>query len=221
MLQEETKNREPALTPEQKSTLALGYQRLQQEGFCRPKLTESLMGFDWTCFTPRTFAEHAGDHWFRSPPEFLSLAYATLDAYVTAMFATSLKLGDYGEMHFSCRLKQEKFNPRLHLEFETTAERGKVFHRNTMIELLSSLPQLLRMKNIEEDCCYMPGPGARMLIPYPGKLVAERSPFLRHRPCHLWPEVSLNIRPTEALVARAKRLVEFMWNTGKPRGTPN
>jgi hypothetical protein len=210
MLQEET---QPVVSPE--------YQRLQQEGCCQPKLADSLMGFDWACFAPRTFPEHAEDHRFRNPPEFLSLACTMLDAYVTAMFATSLKLGDYGLLCFCCRLTREKLNPRLQLEFVTVAERKKIFLRNAMIELLSSLPQLLRMNHIEEECCYLQGPGARVIIPYPGKLVPERSPYLRDRPCNQWPEVSLSIRPTKELAGRARSMVDFLWDKRKLRGTPN
>jgi hypothetical protein len=197
------------------------YQQLLQKGFCGRKLETSLLGLDWCLFEPRAFPEHAGEGGFRNPPEFLFLAVVTLDAYATSVFASTLKHGDFGALTFTCRLKGEGPSGRLRLEFVTVPERGRLCPKNVMVEMLSSLPQLLQAKKVEGDVYYLSDAGCRMQIPYSGKLVAELCSFLHDRPGDLWPEVTLTIRPTEELVARARSMVDFVWNSRPLRGIPS
>jgi hypothetical protein len=221
MLQEEIDRRDAGLTSEERSRLNLSYRQLLEQGLCRPRLSSSLLGFAWSQFEPRVFPDHAGDPSFRNTPEFLSLGLVTLDAYVTAMLAAPIKHGDYEEMVFRCELKKESSSQPLQLEFVTVTELRRMKPKTAMVELLSSLPQILQMKEIRGDVCYMSDEGCRMMIPYPGKMKAERCPSLRDRPYGLWPAVNVKIRPTRELVARARGLVDSAWDWISSRGRPN
>ena len=56
-------------------------------GFCAPKIEDSMLGLDRSSFVTRNFPEPPQDTSFRSPPEFVSYALSTLDAYSTAILA--------------------------------------------------------------------------------------------------------------------------------------
>jgi hypothetical protein len=221
MLQKEMERVEPQLTVEERSRLSLSYQQLLEQGLCRAKLSSSLLGFAWSQFEPRVFPDRAEDPNFRNPPEFLSFSFVSLDAYVTAMLAARLRHGDYGQMTFCCRLQKDTSRRQLQLEFVTGTERGTLPPGTAMMDLLSSLPQLLQMKQIFGEVCYMSEAGCRMLIPYPGKMVAERCPALRDRPHELWPAVTLRIHPTKEMVGRANGLVQLAWDEVSSRRRPN
>ena len=49
-----------------------------------------------------------------------------------------------------------------------------------MLEMLNSFPRLLQSKAIEAGAVFfLEGEGCAMQFPYPGRMVAEESPFLR------------------------------------------
>jgi hypothetical protein len=208
------------LTEEEKSRVLLTFKQMLQQGFCRPQLDCSLLGFDWSLFSARSFPEHAEDPAFLNPPEFLALGFSTLDAYVTAVLGAHLKHGDFGEMTFSCRLNKEKAKPKLRLEFATVSERRKPFPKSVDSELRKSFPELLQVKRLEAEVCEVAANACRVVIAYPGKMIAERCPFLRNRPLDLWPEVRFKVLPTEELVARARDMVTFASDVPFP-GNPN
>jgi hypothetical protein len=95
------------------------------------------------------------------------------------------------------------------LEFVTIPERGLIFPRTALFELLTTFPGLLRTKNLKRNASYALGSGCPMVIPYPGKMIAGLTPCLRDRPPDLWPEVFLRIVPTGQLVSRARTAVKF------------
>jgi hypothetical protein len=193
-----------------------------EEGFCAPKIEDSMLGLDWSLFAARGFPEHCEDTSFRNPPEFVSYALSMLDAYSTAVLAAHIERTSLGILHFSCRLKQRDADSQLQLEFVTTSERGKILPGAAMLELLNAFPDLLRAKGIQEDAVYyLQGEGCPMLLAYPGRMLVKVSPFLRDRPLDLWPQATLSIAPTDELVVRAKAVVEFVQNTAPMTGTPN
>jgi hypothetical protein len=193
-----------------------------EEGFCAPKIEDSMLGLDWSLFATRSFPEHSEDTSLRNPPEFVSYALSTLDAYGTAMLAAHIERTPLGVLHFSCRLKQREVDSQLQLEFVTTPERGKILPGTAMLELLNAFPDLLRAKGIQEDAVYyLQGEGCPMLLAYPGRMLVKVSPFLRDRPLELWPQATLSIAPTDELVIRAKAVVEFVQNTAPMAGNPN
>jgi hypothetical protein len=207
-LQEEER-RYKALTSEEIDRLLLAYQRLVEEGFCPPRLDDSILGLDWSLFRPRTFPEHAEDPRFRNPPEFISVSFATLDAYAAAILAARIAHEVLGELTFLCRLRQSELNSQLQLEFMTVPERGFLSPRIALFELLSTFPRLLQAKNLRRNASYALGAGCPMVIAYPGKMIAEFSPCLRDRPRNLWPEVFLKLLPNEQLILRARTAVKF------------
>jgi hypothetical protein len=210
------------LSPEQKDCVLRSHKEWLEEGFSSPKIEDSMLGLDWSLFVARDFPEHAQDISFRNPPEFISYAYSTLDAYATAMLAAHFPRVPLGILTFTCKLKQNQLNSRLELEFITIPERGNIRPGTAMLELLESFPDLLRAKGLEEDAVYyLEGEGCPMLFAYPGRMLVTACPFLRDRPLDLWPEVSLAITPTEELVIRAQTLVEFVRNSDSRDGDPN
>jgi hypothetical protein len=219
MLQEEIERADNTVTPEER--FASQSKGSLEEGFCAPKLDESMIGLAWSLFVPRVFPEHAGDISFLNPPEFLSWSFTTLDVYATAILAANLPHDELGGLTFTCALRQGRSRRGLRLEFVTVPERADICPRTAMIELLSSLPRLLRAKDVVGDVCYMPGGGCRMEIPYPGKMVLELCPCLQNRPCDSWPEITLKIQPTEELLDRARRVVEYVWESGSFSGHLN
>ena len=175
-----------------------------EEGFCAPKIEDSMLGLNWSSFATRSFPQHSEDTSFRNPPEFVSYALSMLDAYSTAVLAAHIERTSLGILHFSCRLKQRDADSQLQLEFVTTSERGKILPGAAMLELLNAFPDLLRAKGIQEDAVYyLQGEGRPMLLAYP------------------WPQATLSIAPTDELVVRAKAVVEFVQNTAPMTGTPN
>jgi hypothetical protein len=206
---QENERRFQALTPEEIDRLLLAYQRLLEEGFCPPRVDDSILGLEWSSFCTRTFPEHADDARFRNPPEFLSLSCSTLDAYAAAVLAADIAHDRLGTLTFLCSLKQSEFNSHLRLEFVTFPERGFLLPGTAMMELLMTFSGLLRAKNLKRNMCYLPGRGCPMSIPYPGKMIARLSPCLRDRPPHLWPAVSVKIVPAKELVLRARTVVKF------------
>jgi hypothetical protein len=125
-----------------------------EEGFCAPKIEDSMLGLNWSSFATRSFPEHSEDTSFRNPPEFVSYALSMLDAYSTAVLAAHIERTSLGVLHFSCRLKQREVDSQLQLEFVTTPERGKILPGAAMLELLNAFPDLLRAKGIREDAVY-------------------------------------------------------------------
>ncbi len=192
-----------------------------EEGLCAPKIEDSMLGLDRSLFVTRKFPEHTQDTNFQSPPEFVSYALSTLDAYTTAILAAHVERPP-GVLHFSCSLKQRDADSQLQLEFLATPARGKILPGTAMVELLSAFPDLLRAKGIQEDAIfYLQGEGCPMLLPYPGRMLVKVSPFLRDRPLDLWPQATLSIVPTDELVLRAKAIVEFVRDTEPMDGLPN
>jgi hypothetical protein len=192
-----------------------------EEGFCAPKIEDSMLGLDWSLFGTRSFPDHLEDTSFQSPPEFVSYALSTLDAYSTAILAAHVERTP-GVLHFSCSLKQKDADSQMQLEFVTTPERGKIMPGTAMLELLNAFPDLLRAKGIQEDAVYyLQGEGCPMLLPYPGRMLVKVSPFLRDRPLDLWPQATLSIVPTDELVIRARAVVEFVRDTEPMAGNPN
>jgi hypothetical protein len=180
-----------------------------------------MLGLDRSLFVTRKFPEHTQDTSFQSPPEFVSYALSTLDAYSTAILAAHVERTP-GVLHFSCSLKQRDADSQLQLEFVTTPERGKIMPGTAMLELLNAFPDLLRAKGIQEDAIfYLQGEGCPMLLPYPGRMLVKVSPFLRDRPLDLWPQATLSIVPTDELIIRAKAIVEFVRDTEPMVGNPN
>lgn len=206
---QEDERRYKALTTDEIDRLLLAYKRLLEEGFCPPRLDDSILGLDWSLFRPRTFPEHADGARFGNPPEFITLSFATLDAYATAVLAADIAHDCLGELTFLCKLRQTELNSKLLLEFVTIPERGLIFPRTALFELLTTFPGLLRAKNLKRNASYALGSGCPMVIPYPGKMVAGLTPCLRDRPPDLWPEVFLRIVPTGQLVSRARTAVKF------------
>jgi hypothetical protein len=192
-----------------------------EEGFFAPKIEDSMLGLDRSLFVTRKFPEYTEDTRFQGPPEFVSYALSTLDAYSTAILAAHVERTP-GVLHFTCSLKQRDADSQLQLEFVTTPERGKIMPGTAMLELLHAFPDLLRAKGIQEDAIYyLQGEGCPMLLPYPGRMLVKVSPFLRDRPLDLWPQATLSIDPTDELVIRAKAVVEFVRDTEPIAGNPN
>jgi hypothetical protein len=208
-LLEQDKRPYKKLTSEEKDRLILTYKRLLEEGFCAPRLDDSILGLDWSLFQSRVFPEHADDTRFLNPPEFVSIALATLDAYAAAMLAAQWAHDRPGELTFLCRLGRSELNLQLQLEFQTLPERGSFVPRAALLELLATFAGLLRAKNLRLNAYYGQGAGFPLVIPYPGKMIAELSPCLKDRPRGLWPEISLRILPTQDLLSRARGVVKF------------
>jgi hypothetical protein len=210
------------LSPEQMDWVLRELKIWMEEGFSSPKIEDSMLGLDWSLFVARKFPEHDRDTSFWNPPEFISYALSTLDAYATAMLAAHFPRIPLGVLTFTCRLKQSVLNSRLQLEFVTIPERGNIRPGTAMLELLNSFPELLRAKGLEEDAVYyLEGEGCPMQLAYPGQMLVKACPFLRDRPLDLWPEVTLRITPTQELVIRAQSILEFVWNSASIDGDPN
>jgi hypothetical protein len=212
----------PKLSPESKDAVLREVKRQQDEGFLSPKMEPSLLGLDWSLFVPREFPEYAEHFRFENPPEFISYGFSGLDAYATAMLAAHFSYRSLGVLNFTCSLKRHDPESQMHLEFATIPERGRFNPDLVMLELLNSFPRLLQTKRIEAGAVFfLEDEGCGMQFAYPGRMVAEASPFLRDRPDDLWPQVTLSLTPTDELRIRAQDILAFLLNSGSMEGNPN
>lgn len=196
--------RYPRLSEEQKDRVLTYVQTWIQAGFCSPTLEDSLLGLDWSLFGVGKVPGLDGDEILRTPPEFVIYGFSALDAYATAMLAAHFPHPVRGTWHYTCSLRQVGAAAGMQMEFVAEREEGTVDARTVMVELLDSFSQLLRARGIQADEVYfLDGVGCRMRVAYPGKMVAELSPYLRNRPADLWPSVTLSVAVTEELVTRA------------------
>jgi hypothetical protein len=245
-----TERKWPALTPEQEDAMIKNFKIWTEEGKCQRKLRPPLLGLDWDEFVFAKCPGHEGEIAFESPPEFVSIGLATLDAYATAVLAGDLPFETLGVLRFQCDLG--RFNPGPDavsldlctvLVFRMDSERGGVDFDSVMPSVIDAFGYLLSSLDIGvyEGLVHprrfqlSPRPGGgrppadprlveyrsdewgefKLLLHYPGQMVPEKSPYLRDRPAHLWPSVSLTLTPTEALRSRAREVVAFL------RGSPN
>jgi hypothetical protein len=193
-----------------------------EEGCCQPKMEPSLLGLDWSSFAPRKFPEFEGQTSFRNPPEFISYAFSALDAYATAMFAAHFSYHSLGVLNFTSSLKRRGPESQMYLEFTTIPERGRISPDSVIIELLRSFPRLLQSKRIEAGpVLFLEGEGCGMEFAYPGRMLANVSPFLRDRPDDLWPQVTLSLTPTDELRIRAQDILAFLLSSISLDGNPN
>lgn len=212
----------PKLSPESKDAVLREVKRQQDEGFLSPRMEPSLLGLDWSSFETRKFPENAGQDSFRNPPEFISYGFSALDAYATAILAAHFSYRSLGVLNFTCSLKRRDPESQMHLEFATIPERGRINPDSVMVELLNSFPRLLQTKRIEAGTVFfLEGEGCGMQFAYPGRMVAETSPFLRNRPDELWPQVSLSLTPTDELRIRAQDILAFLLSSTSMDGNPN
>ncbi|MFZ0393226.1 MAG: hypothetical protein WBX09_06195 [Terracidiphilus sp.] len=223
--QEPTKmpeRRWPKLSPESKDRVLKEFKRQQDEGFLSPKMEPSLLALDWSLFVPREFTEYAGQTSFGDPPEFISYAFSALDAYATALLAAHFSYRSLGVLKFTCSLKRSGPEPEMRLEFAMIPERGRIDPDSVMLEVLNSFPRLLQTKRIETGAVFfLEGEGCAMQFAYPGRMVAEASPFLRDRPDDLWPQVTLSLTPTDELRIRAQGILAFLLSSTSMDGSPN
>ena len=181
-------------------------------------LDASLLGLDWLLFVRRGFPGGPDELTLSDSAELTACSLAALDAYATAILACHLRLKDPGELTFQCTLAQNKVDSKLKFVFVTNTEFGDIPPRTAMIDLLSSFPQLLKVKRMAANASYLPGAGCPMEIPYPGSTPGGLCALLRDRPDTQWPQVTLKLRPNEDLVRRARGLVDFIWESGAFRG---
>ncbi len=147
---------------------------------------------------------------------------SSLDAYATVVLAAHFRFKDIGILSFKCRLTRCDAESPMYLEFATIAERGRIDPDSTMMELLHSFPALLSTKRIQESTVkFLDGEGCLMQFKYPGRMVADASPFLRDRSVDLWPEITLCLKPTDELRRRARNIVDFLRGSDSVEGTPN
>ncbi|MGA9425133.1 MAG: hypothetical protein WBV33_08645 [Terracidiphilus sp.] len=210
------------LTPEQRESVIREFRRSLEAGGCSPKLNPSLLGLDWELFETREFPEYANEVCFGNPPEFISLAFSALDAYATAMLAAHFSYRSLGVLNFTCSLKRSGPESQMHLEFATIPEQGHINPDSVILEMLKSFPRLLQTKRIEAGTVFfLEGEGCAMQFAYPGRMVAEASPFLRDRPHDLWPQVTLSLTPTDELRIRAQVILAFLLSSTSMDGSPN
>jgi hypothetical protein len=217
-----SERRWPALSEEQREASLREFKRLQEEGLCQPKMEPSLLGLDWSSFVTRKFPEHAEHIRFENPPEFISYGFSALDAYATAMLAAHFSYRSLGVLNFTCSLKRRDPESQMHVEFATIPERGRINPDSVMLELLNSFPRLLQTKRIEAGAVFfLEGEGCGMQFAYPGRMVAEASPFLRDRPDDLWPQVTLSLTPTDEQRIRAQDILAFLLSPTPMEGNLN
>jgi hypothetical protein len=186
-------------------------------------LNPSLLGLDWELFETREFPEHANDVCFSNPPEFVSLAFSTLDAYATAMLAAHLSFESLGGLQFTCSLKRREPQLPMHLEFATTPELGRINNPDPiMTDLLGSFPKILNARGFKDlTVKFMEGEGCMMEFEYPGHMLAEGSPLLKNRPIEQWPKVTLSLAPKNELRDRARRVLAFLRDSEPTEALPN
>lgn len=212
----------PKLSEEQQEASLREFKRLQEEGLCQPKMGPSLLGLEWSSFVTREFPEYADQTSFENLPEFISYAFSALDAYATAMLAAHFSYRSLGVLNFTCSLKRSGPESQMQLEFATIPEQGRINPDSVMLEMLNSFPWLLQTKGIEAGSVFfLEGEGCVMQFAYPGKMVAEASPFLRDRPDDLWPKVTLSLTPTDELRMRAQDILAFLLTSTPLEGSPN
>jgi hypothetical protein len=194
-------------------------------GFSSPSLQPSLLGLDWSLFETCEFPVYADQVWNGDPPEFVSYAFSTLDAYAAAILALHLPVA-LGLLKFTCKLKHQSptvlFPSSMNLEFAIVPERGRINPDSVMLRLLRSFEEMLHARGFEESCImFMGGEGCRMEIGYPGRMLASASPFLRERHPAIWPQVTLSLDPTDELRTRARRILTFLRSTPSLDSNPN
>lgn len=217
-----SERRWPALSDEEREATLRVFKRWMEEGGCQTKMEPSLLGLDWSSFVTREFPEYAGQIRFENPPEFISYASSALDAYATAMLATHFSYRSLGVLKFKCSLKRSGPESEMRLEFATIPERGRINPDSVMLELLNSFPRLLQTKGLKAGAIFfLEGEGCAMQFAYPGRMVAEASPFLRDRPNDLWPQVTLSLTPTDELIIRAQDILAFLQSSTPLEGNPN
>jgi hypothetical protein len=210
------------LSPEQREIVFREFRRFQEQGCIQPKLEPSLLGLDWDSFVTRKFAEHAHQVSFLNPAEFISLAFSALDAYATAMLAAHFSCSSLGVLNFTCSLKRRDPESPMYLEFATIPEWGRIDPDSVMLELLHSFPEVLQARGFKvSPVMFMEGEGCLMEFAYPGRMVAEASPFLRNRPVDHWPQVTLCLNPTNELRIRAQDLLAFLRSSPSVEGNLN
>jgi len=102
------------------------------------------------------------------------------------------------------------------------SDRRQINAGSVMVELLRSFPELLRTKRVDPGAVYFrEAEGCLMDFAYPGQIVATASPFLRDRPVNLWPQVSLNLTPTNELRTRAREILNFLQSSAPTDRDPN
>lgn len=212
----------PVLSDEAKARVVAGLKISLEGGFCQPKMEPSFLGLDWSSFTTREFPEYPGDTSYLDPPEFISYGFSVLDAYATAVLAAHFSFSSHGDLTFTCELKQADPEGKLQLEFATAPERGRIDPQGIMLDLLRSIPVLLRAKSIEAGAVlFLEGEGCPVHFDYTGKMTAKASPFLRNRPVSLWPQARLTLTPTVELRLRAQEIVAFLFSSTSTGENPN
>jgi hypothetical protein len=212
----------PKLSPESNDRVLKEFKRQQDEGFLSPKMEPSLLALDWSLFVPREFPEYAEQIRFENPPEFISYGFSALDAYATAVLAAHFSYRSLGVLNFTCSLKRSGPESEMRLEFATIPERGRINPDSVMLEMLNSFPRLLQTKRIEAGAVFfLEDDGCAMQFAYPGRMVAEASPFLRDRPDDLWPQVTLSLTPADGLRIRAHDILAFLLSSTSIDGSPN
>lgn len=212
----------PKLSPEARKRIIQATIEWQEKGFSQPKVEPSLLGLDWSLFISRKFKEDAVPVSLCAPPEFVSCAHSAVDAYATAMLATRASYLSLGILNFICSLKLPDHHSDLYLELATIPEQGRIDPDIVVLDMLRSLPAVLRTKRFDESAVmFMEGEGCVMEFRYPGRMVLNQSPFLRDRPTDLWPQVTLSLTPTDELRIRARHILDFLLSPTSDEDIPN
>ncbi|MGB9029365.1 MAG: hypothetical protein WCC27_04515 [Acidobacteriaceae bacterium] len=246
----------PKLTDEEKDRILKGFKKRQEEGSSQGNLRPSPLALEWNEFVFAEFPEHEGEIAFLSPPEFVRIGLATLDAFATAVLASEFPFETMGILRFRCDLGRFSPGPEeLSRSFSTVLvftmdsdhvgaelESGTPSVIDAFKFLLSALdigiyeglvhPRRAPMypRKVEEmlpaDPCLFEHRSAgskklKLVLDYPGQMVPEKSPYLKDRPAHLWPSVSLVVTPTRAIRSRAREVLAFLISSPDTDGAPN
>jgi hypothetical protein len=211
------------LTPEQIDHIEQEMKVWFDDGDCRPKLEPSfLVGLDWIGFQTREFPEYASLDAYRNPPEFITHAFLSLDAYAIALLASNISFSSFDEIFFCCALKQDNLDSKMYLKFVTLSQHGEIIPSSNMLELLSSFSELLRAREFNESSLnFLEGEGYPMRCAYPGRMVANVSRYLKDRPVDQWPVAYLPITLTEELRTRAQDILAFLRSSNDVEGKPS
>jgi hypothetical protein len=164
-----------------------------------------------------------------NPPEFVQVGLATLDAYATAVLASDLALGRVGPVCFLCALTRFNVETRPVLIVGIDAADGPIEREGDMVFLTGLVVSFMMLlagcgvvrktdqggpAALLEPFGPVPRGQFMLQLSYPGRMIAEKSPYLKVRTASEWPSVTLVVEPTEALRARARGSLAFFRDSG-------
>lgn len=220
----------------------LDYVRQELESGCgSPVDSPSLLGLwtmagNWVNMPHDLFALHIGLNDEKTtrqsgiPAEFVHVGLNVLDAYATCVLAADVFIPHANEITLSISLDVgEAVLPSIREASDlwitmSVFSGGEpcIATSDSHLELLRSLSIAVETKEMRRGFWskpWRPGlvfltdlRGCVMRMPYPGKMLAEKTPYLLQHAAEEWPRATLRFLVADELRRRARKVIDFLLN---------